>query len=145
MIDQGKFVNAYIDVALNTLTDYLKANLQLQAQLKINSEVVGEKDNIISSLNQQLLENKEAEDWKQKYEALEKNYHAASNKVSHMNTLLNQLNDMKRIVEEKNIEILHLNNKINEIQTPIAVPKKQSIKAKVINKNTENITEKNDF
>jgi cell division septum initiation protein DivIVA len=117
-MDQNIFINTYIDVVINSLQDYVKANLQLQTQIKVNEFVVAEKDKVISSLTQQLTENKTAEDWKVKYEAAENNYSAILGKLKHMDALLSQINDMKKLVLTKDAQIELLNKEIEELKSP---------------------------
>lgn len=117
-MDQNKFINTYIDIAINTLQDYIKANLQLQTQVKVNEFVVAEKDQTIASLNQKLTENKTAEDWKTKYDAAEVNYSAILGKLKHMDGLLNQVNDMKKLIVAKDAQIDILNKEIEELKSP---------------------------
>lgn len=117
-MDQNIFINTYIDVVINSLQDYVKANLQLQTQIKVNEFVVAEKDKVISSLTQQLTENKTAEDWKTKYEAAENNYSAILGKLKHMDVLLSQVNDMKKLVLTKDAQIELLNKEIEELKSP---------------------------
>lgn len=107
-MDQNTFINTYIDITINALQDYIKANLQLQTQIKVNEFVIVEKDKVIASLTQQLTENKTAEDWKTKYEAAESNYSAILGKLKHMDVLMGQVNDMKKtiIIKDKQIEEL---------------------------------------
>jgi hypothetical protein len=117
MVDQGRFINTYIDTIINSLLEYVKSNLQLQTQVKVGEFAIAEKDQIIASLQQQLDENKIAEDWRIKYEASEINNTAMQNKLSHMETLLNQVSDMKRIIHEKNAEIAKLKSPKKVINT----------------------------
>lgn len=128
-MDQGKFINTYIENVMNSLIENVKVNLQLQTQVKVNESVVAEKDQIISSLTQQLNENKVAEDWKTKYEAAEKNYNAVLGKLSHMDTLLHQVSEMKKIISEKDAQIDKLNEELEELKNP----------KKVINTKTKKI------
>ena len=125
-MDQNKFINTYIDVVVNSLLEYVKTNMQLQTQIKVNEFVVAEKDQIIASLNQKFLENKVAEDWKVKYEAAETNYAASQNKLKHMDTLLAQISDMKKTIMLKDEQIAELtapkkviNKKKKEEVTPL--------------------------
>jgi cell division septum initiation protein DivIVA len=111
-MDQNKFINTYIDIVVNSLLEYVKTNMQLQTQIKVNEFVVAEKDQIIASLNQKFLENKVAEDWKVKYEAAETNYAASQNKLKHMDTLLAQISDMK-----KKEEVTSLTEQITQEKT----------------------------
>ena len=96
MIDQNTFINTYIDIIVAQLIDGIKSNLQLQTQVKVSEFVIAEKDQIIASLNQQLSENRVAEDWKAKYEGAENNYNAILGKLNHMNNLLTQVGDNKK-------------------------------------------------
>jgi hypothetical protein len=125
-MDQNKFINIYIDVVVNSLLEYVKTNMQLQTQVKVNEFIVAEKDQIIASLNQKFLENKVAEDWKVKYEAAETNYAASQNKLKHMDTLLAQISDMKKTIMLKDEQIAELtapkkviNKKKKEEVTPL--------------------------
>jgi hypothetical protein len=126
-MDQNKFINTYIDVVVNSLLEYVKTNMQLQTQVKVNEFIVAEKDQIIASLNQKLVENRVAEDWRVKYEAAEINYAASQNKLKHMDTLLAQISDMKKTILLKDEQIAELtapkkviNKKKKEEVTPLA-------------------------
>ena len=117
MVDQGKFINTYIDTIVNSLLEYVKSNLQLQTQVKVGELVIAEKDQIIAGLQQQINENKVAEDWRVKFEASESNYAAMQSKLSHMDTLLKQVADMKKIILEKDAEIAELKSPKKVINT----------------------------
>lgn len=111
MVDQNQFINTYIDIIINSVTDHVKSNLQLQTQVKVLEMVSAEKDRIIASLTEQLNSNKEADDWKTKYEAAETNYSAAMNKLNHMDTLLRQLSEMKIEIKKRDAIIADLEKK----------------------------------
>jgi hypothetical protein len=115
-MDQNKFINTYIDVIVNSILEYVKSNLQLQTQLKVHEHMVAERDQLINNLNQQIADNKVAEDWKTKYDAAETNYSAALGKLKHMDILLNQLNEMKKSIIVKDAKIEELNDEINELK-----------------------------
>lgn len=119
-MDQNKFINTYIDISINSLLEYVKTNLQLQTQIKVHEFVVADKDQIIASLTQQLNENKVADDWKVKYEAAEANYAAILGKLKHMDTLLGQINEMKKMVATKDAQIAILNKELEELKSPLA-------------------------
>lgn len=116
-MDQNKFINTYIDITVNTLQDYIKANLQLQTQVKVHEFVIADKDKVIADLSQQLTENKAAEDWKVKYDAAEANYSAILNKLKHMDVLLAQVNDMKKLIVTRDAQIEILNKEIDELKS----------------------------
>lgn len=139
MVDQNKFINTYIDIIVNTLLEQIKVNLQLQTQVKMHEFVVADKDQLINNLNQQISENRVAEDWKVKYEAAETNYSAILGKVKHMDTLLAQVGEMKNIINGKDSEISNLNSRINELTSIVETKVKEleelkaSMSTKVIN------------
>jgi hypothetical protein len=138
-MDQNKFINTYIDIVVNSLLEYVKTNMQLQTQVKVNEFVVAEKDQIIASLNQKFLENKVAEDWKVKYEAAETNYAASQNKLKHMDTLLAQISDMKKTIMLKDEQILLKDAQIAELTAPKKVINKK--KKEEVTPLTEQITQ----
>lgn len=117
-MDQNKFINTYIDIIINNLMEQIKANLQLQTQVKVHEFVVAEKDQIIASLTQQINDNKVAEDWKTKYDAAEANYSAILGKLKHVDVLMAQVNDMKSMIVEKDAQIAVLKNEIEELKAP---------------------------
>lgn len=121
-MDQNKYINTYIDIAIGQLHEYLNTNLQLKTQTKLANDLIQEKDQIISNLQNQLssvqhndndvqLAKDQAKHW-------EDSYHAMTNKVAHMETLLNQLKDMKNIIQEKDKTIVKLNDQIEELKIP---------------------------
>jgi hypothetical protein len=120
-MDQNKFINTYIDIIINALLENVKTNLQLQTQVKVNEFVVAEKDQIINNLNQQLSENKIAEDWKTKYDAAESNYSAILGKLKHMDTLLIQVGEMKNSIISKDLEIKNLRQELEAARTISAI------------------------
>lgn len=120
-MDQNKFINTYIDIIVNNLLEYVKTNMQLQTQVKVNEFVVADKDQTIASLTQQLNENKVADDWKVKYEAAEANYSAILGKLKHMDTLLGQINEMKKAIVMKDAQIEILTKELDELKSlPVA-------------------------
>lgn len=118
MVDQNLFINTYIDVIVATLQEHLKANLQLQTQVKVNEFVVAEKDKTIASLTEEINQNKIAEDWKVKYEAAETNYSAIMSKLKHMDGILAQFNDMKKLLAEKDAQITVLKEDLEQLRNP---------------------------
>lgn len=117
-MDQNLFINTYIDVIITTLQEHLKANLQLQTQVKVHEFVVAEKDKTIASLTEEINQNKIAEDWKVKYEAAETNYSAIMSKLKHMDGILAQFNDMKKLLAEKDAQITVLKEDLEQLRNP---------------------------
>lgn len=138
-MDQNKFINTYIEIVINSLQEHIKANLQLQTQVKVNEFIVAEKDQIISSLTQQINDNKITENWKVKYEEENKNHLAILGKLKHMDTLLSQVNDMKKLVVSKDAQIEILNKELENLKNNLAT---KAINTKVKKKAEEPVKEK---
>lgn len=124
MSDQ-KYINYYVEHAVGTAQEYLVNILQLKTQLRIANDIVAEKDNFISNLQNELAQNindnTEKSHTINHLKSIENEYHALQNKVSHMDTLLNQINDMKRIIKERESEI-------ESLRAPVINTKKKPVK-----------------
>lgn len=135
MSDTSKFVNAYIDLTVNQLHEYLNNLLQVKAQLKVSNDLVSEKDATIAKLTQDLETNKadnqeivKVRDQARKWEDA---HNAMAGKVSHLDTALAQIAQMKNEVIERDKKIAELNGQIQSLQdeittlkTPAPTPKK---------------------
>lgn len=121
-MDQNKYINTYIDIVVGQLHEYLNTNLQLKTQAKLANDLIQEKDQIIGNLQNQLssIQNNDNDVRVAKDQAKhwEDSYHAMTNKVAHMETLLNQLKEMKNIIQEKDKMIVYLNEQIEELKMP---------------------------
>lgn len=146
MSDQTKYINAYVDTAVGILHEQLNLFLQTKAQLKVANDLIQEKDAIIATLQNQLATKTdefnitnhslmEARHW-------ESEYNSMKNKVSHMETLTNQLVDMKRMIQERDKKIEELEDRLNPKKPVINNNKKKPSS----NNNTISATsETNDF
>ena len=152
MSDANKFVNAYIDLTVSQLHEYLNNLLQVKAQLKVSNDLLSEKDAIIAKLTQDLETNKtdnqeivKVRDQARKWEDA---HNAMAGKVSHLETALAQIAQMKNEIIERDNKIQSLQealqasqqliqslqNEIAELKTP--TPKKplnNRVKKEVIN------------
>lgn len=130
MSDQNKFVNAYIEASVATLHDYLNQWLQTKAQLKVTTETLSQLQN---ELQQIRAENAEKDGAIQKSIALEQTNHSLQNKVSHLETALNQIAEMKRIIISKDELIRNLESQIEELKKPVkkVINRKKHIQANV--------------
>lgn len=108
MSDSTKYVNAYIDNAIGMLHEYITLLLQSKSQLRVANDLVSEKDKVITSLQTELEKNKNTAAEKntavEKAQKLEVEYNALKNKVSHMDTLVHQMNDLKKTLQNKTDE-----------------------------------------
>lgn len=109
MSDQQKYINGYIDNAMGMIHDNVSTILQLKTQLRIATEIVPEKDARIASLQEQLDECKNASAGLSKSieEAgtIKASYEAIKNKVSHMDALTSQLNEVKQALLTRSNEL----------------------------------------
>ena len=135
MSDPNKFINTYIDTTIATLHEYVGSSLQLKTQLKLANDLLVERDAAITKLNEEKeaavsrltseLENinnnfsatqGNTETMKaallscqDKLKIAEESHSAISSKVSHMDTLLKQLSDMKNEIKTRDTQISSLN------------------------------------
>lgn len=174
MADQANFVNSYIDACMSMLHENLSLIIQLKAQLKIANDLNAQKDQIISNLSNEKEnavaslnneKNRIAEELQNQLSSknnIENEYHtmvhrntelesemaAVKNKLSHMDTLSNQVSSMKNIIQQKDARIVELEEQLKMIQK-----KEESEPEKIVQKAkkklpeiTKNITrEEDDF
>ena len=141
---QQKFINLYVDKAVGMLHEYLGTIIQLKTQLQMANDLIQEKDQVIASFNNESEKiksestnlNQELEQVKSNARSWEDQFNAMKNKVSHMDTLTNQLNEMKSSLIAKNEEIDNLNKVIEELKTPakkvINTKKDKSVKPAMV-------------
>lgn len=128
MNDQ-KFMNAYVENAVGTVHEYINVILQLKTKLQVASDIVVEKDGVIAQLQSDLENSRKSGDEiseaNRNAKSWEEQFYAMRNKVSHMDTLTNQYNDLKRMFTEKEQELLKLKEQIEKLkEKPKSAPKK---------------------
>lgn len=128
MSDTSKFVNAYIDLTVSQLHEYLNNLLQVKAQLKVSNDLLSEKDSIIVKLTQELETNKadnqeivKVRDQARKWEDA---HNAMVGKVSHLETALAQISQMKNEIIERDKKIQSLEDELAALKAPVSTPKK---------------------
>ena len=159
MSDSNAFINNYIDVIIGTTHEQLNTIFQLKTKEKMFDGLIREKDETISLLQKQLDETKisneenseaknslssEIETYKTQAKIWEDSYTAMKNKISHMDTLTNQLNEFKREIISKNNEVENLKKEIDKLKNkPKAKePVKLPIEKELNNKSNTKIEEK---
>lgn len=129
MSDQNKFVNAYIDASVGTLHEFLGQILQSKAQLKVATESIASLQAELASARSELEKNKtdktEKDTAVQKATNLEHTNHALQNKLAHLETALNQITEMKKVLVQKDVANAALQTQI------------ESLKAEIIQKEAE--------
>ena len=144
-----KYFNAYVDAAVGLIHEYVASTLQLKAQVRVANDLIAEKDTAIANLQNEVtaLRNQTSENdvLRSNAKHWEDSYHAMSNKVSHMETLTNQYNDLKRQFldqgtewEKTKQELEKANQRIAELENPVKISKKV-INTKNISSNTKAI------
>ena len=146
MSDPNKFINTYIDTTIATLHEYVGSSLQLKTQLKLANDLLVERDAAITKLNEEKeaavsrltseIENinnnfSTTQDNTQtmkaallscqdKLKIAEESHSAITSKVSHMDTLLKQLTDMKTEIRTRDTQISSLNTDLVAKDTQIS-------------------------
>ena len=147
MSDPNKFINTYIDTTIATLHEYVGSSIQLKTQLKLANDLLVERDATITQLTSEKdatvaqltseLENinnnfsttqDNTETMKaallscqDKLRIAEESHSAISSKVSHMDTLLKQLTDMKSEIKTRDDQISSLNTDLVAKDTQISL------------------------
>jgi len=141
MSDPNKFINAYINTAIQTIHESATQNLKLKTDLAVLNEVLAEKEQQIASLTSRTEEleksvsdesansselTKITNSYTEINERLRQENEAFRKKVEHMNSVLTQLVEMKKMLQERDAELQKLKS-----------PKKTRAKKKVINTDNE--------
>ena len=116
----NKYVNAYIDTSVSMINEYITKYIQVQAQLKVANDIVVEHEGIITQLTAEI--NRMREDYAKVNEA---EFIAMKNKLSHMDTLMQQMGQMKLSIKEKDEEINNLKNQVIDITTKPVINNKR--------------------
>lgn len=116
MSDANKFINYYVEHALGMVHEHINTLLQVKTQLKVAQEQLGEKDAVIASLKNEMGNHvanaEELNRAKAQATSWEDSYNAIKSKLSHMETLANQMGDAKKIMMDKNSTIEKLNEDV---------------------------------
>lgn len=146
MSDANRYVNAYIDTCVATINDLNIKYIQSQAQLKVASDLVADRERRILELQAELENQKGINENSKKSlddaKIMEDSYNAMKNKLSHMDTLMNQMGQMKLKISAKDEEIQKLQNQIIEITTGKPKKKKDVKAEEVVETSAETV---NDF
>lgn len=163
MSDPNKFINTYIDTTIATLHEYVGSSLQLKTQLKMANDLLLERDATITQLTSEKdtalarltseLENinnnfsatqDNTETMKvallscqDKLKIAEESHSAISSKVSHMDTLLKQLTDMKNEIKTRDDQISSYHEKVDNLTSALSSKDKLILE---LNKNIEVLT-----
>jgi len=130
-MSDNKFVNTYIETCVNTLQENLNNMLQLKTQLKVANDLIAEKDVAIGNLLRELEDKKNVE--AQYHNAMESNRAindellGLRNKVTHLDTALRQVAEMKAMLLIKDREITELKNTTETMSVTSIKKKKKEV------------------
>ena len=116
----NKYVNAYIDTSVSMINEYITKYIQVQAQLKVANDIVAEREGIITQLTAEINRMRE-----ESAKVNEAEFNGMKNKLSHMDTLLQQMGQMKLSIKEKDEEINNLKNQVIDITTKPVINNKR--------------------
>lgn len=135
-MSDNKFINTYIETCVNTLQENLNNTLQLKTQLKVANDLIVEKDSAIGNLLRELEDKKNVE--AQYHNAMESNRAindellGLRNKVTHLDTALRQVAEMKTMLLLKDKEIESLKPKEVDVEpAPVKRKRKEVIEMPV--------------
>ena len=122
MTDQSAYVNAYLESAMAMLHDQLNQVVQLKTQVKLSENLLSQKDSTISDLSSKITTTtsateKEFAALKEKARIAEDSHHALVNKVSHMEALQNQFNELKKLYIDKEKELTETKQLLEELKS----------------------------
>jgi predicted RNase H-like nuclease (RuvC/YqgF family) len=141
---QTAYINTYIDFAVDTAHGYLNDILQLKTKLKLANDIINQKDSVITALQSELEKDKsslsEMDKTNDNARQWEERYHSMVNRTSHMETLTNQYNQLKKDYIDLTEECDKLKKQIENLKSP--KPAKKTINTKD-NKSTEVIANTN--
>lgn len=125
MSDPNKYVNYYIENALAMVHEYVNVVLQAKTQARVSSELASEKDSTIESLKAELerslKDNNELTQAKQNATIWQEQLENMKGKVAHMDTLTNQVNEMKHQFIGKNDELNKAKEEIERLKKEMAI------------------------
>ena len=135
MSDVNKYINAYIDTCVATINELNIKYIQSQAQAKVASDLVKEREETITKLISELESinqmNNEKQTLLEQAKTQEDSVRSLQNKLSHMDTLMQQMGQMKLEMKSKNEEIDSLKNKIIELTSKPVINRKKKETSKV--------------
>ena len=118
-MNDSKFVNSYIETCMNTLQENLSTIVQLKTQLKLANDFLAEKDAVIGNMLRELEAKANIENQyhagMETNRALNDELLGLRNKVTHLDTALRQVAEMKTMILLKDKEIESLKNKEPEV------------------------------
>ena len=102
MSDQGKYINHYVDNAVGMLHEYISQILQLRTQVKVQADLIQEKENQIAELKQNKTANQLMTDDRGRLQVM---LEEANHKIGHLSVIANQYGELKQKLAETTKEL----------------------------------------
>ena len=122
MSDNNKYVNLYIENALGFVHQYLNEILQLKTQNRILNDLVSEKDQVISSLQNK---NDEMSHAQASARSMEEQYNSMKGRTSNYDVLTDQYNELKKVLVSKNEEIQRISSELETTKKNVSEKQEQ--------------------
>ena len=112
-MENGNYVNHYVEILTGTMTDAVIRNISLQANAKVTEEILNEQTSVIEGLKQE-IEN--LNNGKNSNEInLEQTINGHLNRISELEKQLNDINALKSEYENVKHQVQHLDTFRNEL------------------------------
>lgn len=120
-MDNQKYLNYYVEILTNTLTDAVIRNVSLQANARVSEDVINDQVKRNEDLNNQInnlkIELIALNQMKNEYENVK-------HQANHIDTFRNELLKEREEHEKTKSEIKRLNEKIEYLESPLIKRKK---------------------
>ena len=112
-MENGNYVNHYVEILTGTMTDAVIRNISLQANAKVTEEILKDQTSVIESLKQE-IEN--LNNGKSSNEInLEQTINGHLNRISELEKQLNDINALKSEYENVKHQVQHIDTFRNEL------------------------------
>ena len=116
MSDTNKYVNIYIETVSEYAHEYFNSMMQLKTQLRVATDLIKEKDEVVAALNEKLEIEKGKEQEANKAlsdaKAWEEQYNSMKGRTSNYDVLTDQYNELKKVLVSKNEEIQRISSEL---------------------------------
>lgn len=132
MSDANKYVNFYIENSLSMVHENINLLLTARTQMKMLEDQIG---GLNAELERYKLDSGELEEARQNARTWEQEYNGMKNKIEHMDTLLRQVSEMKKMIVDLTSEKTKLLEKVERLglkNDPTKSPKKGINKEKKV-------------
>jgi uncharacterized phage infection (PIP) family protein YhgE len=112
-MENGNYVNHYVEILTGTMTDAVIRNISLQANAKVIEEILKERTATIESLKQEVINLNTGKSSKEVN--LEQTINGHLNRISELEKQLNDINALKSEYENVKHQVQHVNTFRSEL------------------------------